>query len=96
MQTIFLTPIWPRWVIGFFSRRKGAGFLKREKLGRREVLSFPPGESQRIRCVEGVLWITGSEEREDVILRTGSRVLAGRNALVIEALEDSVVEITRI
>lgn len=96
MQTIFVTPIWSRWVFGFFCHRKGAGLPKREKLGRRKVLSFPPGESQRIRCLQGVLWVTGSEEREDMILRTGSRVLAGRNALVVEALEDSVVEITRI
>lgn len=43
--------------------------------------------------MEGTVWITGIEEGGDVILRKGRNILGGRRRVVIEALEDSVIEL---
>jgi len=96
MQTVVLIPCGLLWLIGGFSRRKTARISRCERLARRKVITVPAREDQRIRCVEGVVWITDLESRGDVILRKGTKVLGSRKGIVIEALEDSIIEITSV
>lgn len=95
MQTIYVAPTGLRWLCGALLRKKEAQVPKYERLGRRNILSVPASDDRRIRCVEGVVWITGIETRGDVILRPGRNLLSGRERIVIEALEDSIIEISR-
>jgi hypothetical protein len=93
METIFLPQRWLQWWLGIPCRREEGRLPLHEKLGRRKVLSVPSCDEMSIRCVEGTVWITGIGEGGDVILRKGRNILGGRRRVVIEALEDSVIEL---
>ena len=93
MQTIFLPQRWLQWWLGVPCRREEGRLPLHEKLGRRKVLSVPSCDEMSIRCVEGTVWITGIEGRGDLILRKGRNILGGHQRVVIEALEDSVIEL---
>ena len=80
-------------------RRPGEGrprpLLGRRKLSVRTTLGFSTESETVIRCLKGKLWITDGRTG-DVILPEGGNFIGTKGAvIVVEALEESVVEIRR-
>jgi hypothetical protein len=66
----------------------------RHSLSRRQLLNIS-GVS-RVQCLSGNLWITRSGGIEDILLTAGTtRHFPADTRLLIEALDDSDLEITR-
>jgi hypothetical protein len=66
----------------------------RHSLSRRQLLNIS-GVS-RVQCLSGSLWITRTGSVEDILLTAGTtRQFPADTRLLIEALDDSDLEITR-
>ena len=60
-----------------------------------QVLTLHTGrERVTIDCQDGLLWVTNSAERRDLMLRRGRRYIPGAAGdVVIEAIRDATVDI---
>lgn len=66
----------------------------RQGLSRRQLLNIPG--ATRVHCLSGSLWITRNGGIEDILLTAGTtRHFPADTRLLIEALDDSDLEITR-
>ena len=66
----------------------------RRALPVRSVFSFSTGCETIVRCVKGRVWITDGQAGDVVLPRGGKFTGPNGSKIVIEALEDSVVEIS--
>lgn len=76
-----------------FNLRRYSGSRSRRTLLVRTAASLPASRNPIIRCMDGRVWITESRGN-DVILEAGDKYVGGREKIVVEALEDSVIEIS--
>jgi len=52
-------------------------------LGAREVLDIRNGQGLRVRCLHGVLWITQSNDTDDIVVRDGQSFVLDRPGLAL-------------
>jgi hypothetical protein len=91
MQTILPALALTRWL-----HPQSRRVHQRHELAHRKVLTATFPECGRIFCTQGSLWITRDGDKTDILLDDGDSLACPRHArVVIEALEASVVEITR-
>jgi len=62
------------------SNRLDAGPLH---LKAREILDIRDGEGLAVSCLRGVLWITQSDDTDDIVVREGESFLLNRPGLAI-------------
>jgi hypothetical protein len=48
-----------------------------------EVLHIHDGAGLAVKCVRGVLWITQSNDTDDIVVRTGETFVLDRNGLAL-------------
>jgi len=49
----------------------------------REVLDIHDGEGLAVKCLRGVLWITQSDDTDDIIVRGGETFVLDRDGLAL-------------
>ena len=49
----------------------------------REVLDIHDGEGLAVKCLRGVLWITQSDDTDDIIVRDGGTFVLDRDGLAL-------------
>jgi hypothetical protein len=49
----------------------------------REVLQIHDGEGLAVKCVRGVLWVTQSNDTDDIIVRAGETFVLDRDGLAL-------------
>jgi len=49
----------------------------------REVLDIHDGEGLAVKCLRGVLWITQSDDTDDIIVRDGETFVLDRDGLAL-------------
>jgi len=49
----------------------------------REILDIRDGEGAVVSCLRGVLWITQSDDTDDIIVRSGESFVLDRDGLAI-------------
>jgi len=52
-------------------------------LGAREVLDIHDGQGLRVSCLHGVLWITQSNDTDDIVVRDGQSFVLDRPGLAL-------------
>jgi hypothetical protein len=52
-------------------------------LGAREVLDIRNGQGLRVSCLHGVLWITQSNDTDDIVVRDGQSFVLDRPGLAL-------------
>ena len=52
-------------------------------LGAREVLDIRDGQGLRVSCLHGVLWITQSNDPDDIVVRDGQSFVLDRPGLAL-------------
>jgi hypothetical protein len=52
-------------------------------LNNREILDIRDGEGLRVSCLRGVLWITQSNDTDDIVVRAGGSFVLDRPGLAI-------------
>jgi hypothetical protein len=48
-----------------------------------EVLDIHDGEGLQVQCLRGVLWITQSNDRDDIVIRAGQSFVLDRPGLAL-------------
>lgn len=64
------------------------------RLAKGEIVSLARRRACVLKCLGGVLWITDAGPHGDIIIRDGEEwVLAANDLTVIEAVEDSLIDL---
>jgi Protein of unknown function (DUF2917) len=58
-------------------------FSKTHHLNARDVLDIRDGEGVQVRCLRGVLWITQSNDTEDIVISDGQSFVLDRPGLAL-------------
>ncbi|MBC7980670.1 MAG: DUF2917 domain-containing protein [Armatimonadetes bacterium] len=93
MQTILPNSAFSRWFTG---NRCQTSSVRRRELERRETFSSTFQAAGNIHCLSGLLWVTRDGDSKDILLHAGESLACYRHdRLVIEALENAILELTR-
>ncbi|MES2437783.1 MAG: DUF2917 domain-containing protein [Verrucomicrobiota bacterium] len=96
MQMILPATPFFRWITGYRPHPKQIPGCQREELPRRKILTERFASGGRVHCLTGSLWITRDGFPDDIVLGAGCDFIGEAGSrLVMEALEDTVVEIVR-
>jgi hypothetical protein len=92
MQTILSNTVLTK----LFTKAPSKPQVRRTELSRRKLLTESFRKVGKIICVRGTLWVTGNGQPADILLRAGDRLICEpQSSFVIEALEDTLVEVVR-